>query len=651
VGLLSGGVARAEGSLSGYFGGDSVTERTHRVAVVMSPGWARLTVQREIYNGGEQIDEAIYRIVHSQEVAAVGLRTKSSVPGAVWYRGQLMEAGEAEAKYVALTGRGEALPRDPALLYWVSPTELGLQVFPCAVGKSQWVEYELLVPTRYEQGKDVIDLGGDGLEGTQVNYRVTPARAGDSVTVRDVVAGSGAALEVALATEAAKVSLQSQGAAPLSARFASLGLHSGRSLDWAELRAAARISAVPKNAWVVVIADTSVSMGDGILNVEAPAVEAYLSHVPDAHVAVVAFDRVARDVTQGWATPSDAEVAMRRWPSVSRNGSQVDGALGRARELLRAAPAGAAKRVLVLTDAHTRRALTQEVLDRALRDTQAVVHVAEVSAGAPALSEDDAHPWLNGVRATGGLTWSAAVETNDAATRSVFEEWARPRYYTLEQVSVNAVPLGFLPDPGRLEEGTAWSGSGLRDGKAGRLSVRARLWGRAVTLDVASQPEEAKVRAALASAFSEDALSPEEVQELAWKGGAVSPYTSYLAVEPGVRPSTAGIERDLSLSGVGMGFGGGRGVGVSLGAGKASSFDPRAWLTEEVRKVRHRCGADGVAVTATIETDRQEVLDLPVLQVATQDAKIQGCFLEALWELALPSGFTRDYSGVYVIAL
>ena len=51
-----------------------------------------------------------------------------------------------------------------------------------------------------------------------------------------------------------------------------------------------------------------------------------------------------------------------------------------------------------------------------------------------------------------------------------------------------------------------------------------------------------------------DELSEPEMMTLAMKGGAVSPVTSYLAIEPGVRPSTEGLDW-----GTGQGFGSGHG--------------------------------------------------------------------------------------------
>lgn len=83
------------------------------------------------------------------------------------------------------------------------------------------------------------------------------------------------------------------------------------------------------------------------------------------------------------------------------------------------------------------------------------------------------------------------------------------------------------------------------------------IWGdkfrRVVTSDVAFS------KAAAAWVFSEDDhhdLSREEMLTVAKLGRAVSPVTSYLATEPGVRPSVIGLEEGLVGTGSGFGMGG-----------------------------------------------------------------------------------------------
>ena len=111
-------------------------------------------------------------------------------------------------------------------------------------------------------------------------------------------------------------------------------------------------------------------------------------------------------------------------------------------------------------------------------------------------------------------------------------------------------------------------------------------------------------------------LDEKEMMILARHGGAVSPVTSYLAIEPGVRPSTEGIPlegtgdrprrngrrhhrprqpRDESVSGAGR------------------SFDHVAWLRKALEPARKRCGYAGRPVTVAIETTIDEIVDIPAL--------------------------------------
>jgi len=77
---------------------------------------------------------------------------------------------------------------------------------------------------------------------------------------------------------------------------------------------------------------------------------------------------------------------------------------------------------------------------------------------------------------------------------------------------------------------------------------------------------------------------------LAQRGAAVSPVTSYLAIEPGVRPSRDGIA-------YGMGSGRGRIARVRYGAtavsGQQPVFDGGAYLTHALAERWLRCGGAG----------------------------------------------------------
>src|SRR4029079_13407765 len=73
--------------------------------------------------------------------------------------------------------------------------------------------------------------------------------------------------------------------------------------------------------------------------------------------------------------------------------------------------------------------------------------------------------------------------------------------------------------------------------------LEGKLWGKRVEHRLSPDAGEARLWAALVvgSNLLDDLAEP-EMMVLARRGRAVSPVTSYLAIEPGVRPSTEGID-------------------------------------------------------------------------------------------------------------
>jgi len=101
-----------------------------------------------------------------------------------------------------------------------------------------------------------------------------------------------------------------------------------------------------------------------------------------------------------------------------------------------------------------------------------------------------------------------------------------------------------------------------------------------------------------------DELSEDEMMTLAMGGGAVSPVTSYLAIEPGVRPSTEGLEWGR------MGGSGARAPSIRMGAtsvsGRRPMIDKEAHLQDELRRALRSCGIKA-GVSATFESNRAEI--------------------------------------------
>src|SRR5262249_15453055 len=138
-------------------------------------------------------------------------------------------------------------------------------------------------------------------------------------------------------------------------------------------------------------------------------------------------------------------------------------------------------------------------------------------------------------------------------------------------------------------------------------------------------------------------LDAREQMTVAMRGQVVSPVTSYIAVEPGTRPSRIGLQR-TSGSGSGSGYGrGAGGLGGRIARGPLQRPDLHALVQPGPRQClqRHPPTA-GWSVTLEVETTRDEIVDV-ILQRGSEPAA--QCAVEAAWAVRLPSvsnDFPRD---------
>lgn len=664
-----------------------LVERSHTAVLTMAADRATLRVRRTVHNGGPRHDQAVFWINVPETAVATGLRTMATVKGRpVWYDGELMEAEAAAAKYQELTGIGGYYPKDPALLSWRQQGFLALQVFPCPPGEDKTVEYTLSLPVEYVAGRSQVRLPRLGSEAMAAEIRVRAADRRDQILINGSPVGTGARVRwpeaetSRLVLEDAElvggagpedepvddrlipdegsvlIALRRQGAPRLDGRVASVALVGGeRHLREFEIDAAPRLGEAPRGAHVVVVVDASRSLGDEEVAAELAAARAYLAGFPDAKVEVVAFARQADPVFGRFVDVDAARGGLEGLALARRNGSDVDLALARAGELLRRAPKGAPRRVLLLTDTMTRASITPERLRGALASTGALVHVGVPAAGAESeVERDDAHAWAPAVRATGGLVWAAAIDVEDGARaerrrRAAFEEWVRPLRIDHVRVAAPGLGEGDLDVPESLDEG-----EGIRDLRIGAAAlpwvrVEGELWAAPVREVFARDPDHGRLWSALV--FGSELLgelSEPEMMALAFRGGAVSPVTSYLAIEPGVRPSTEGLEEEegIGLGGIGL-IGTGRGGGGS-GYGRVAPPDPRAWILAETRRLREACGAP--SFTLTFESTLDEVVAVGVAgRAGAMDPVSARCVEEGVWAWALPGSFVDRWKRYEVV--
>lgn len=633
-------------------------ERSDVVDLVFDHGHATLVVQRTVENLGPKHDQALFDIYIPKTAVAVGLRTLGIVDGKpVWFTGELLEAELAAARYKELTGIGGWYPKDPALLSWRSPTELKLQVFPIAPKTKKTVEYTLEMPTRYVDGRYALDLSAMGTE--QLPALMHP-RAADP---KDALYLDGAKLDAKLAAkgipldDACTLTLAPATPPSIGGTLASVSFAKSRAFVHASLGLPERLSEEPKGAYVVVVLDGSRSIRDDDRLAEVAAASAYLAGLPDAHVAVLTFARKVKARNVGFVGTkialSDLETLSASFPD--ENGSAIDAALAEAARLLATAPAGAPRRVVALTDFHTRSAIEPKTISAFDADT--IVHLATIGKGSAHLERDDDHPWAKLARATGGLLYQGAASTSSMdveVMRDTFEEWVRPRH--VERIVATGIGLdgAALSIPSVMREGEGWEQLTFATYASPAIAVTGELWSKKVSALLSSTSESEKLWSALVFGSDvRDSLNEKEMMTLAMKGGAVSPVTSYLAIEPGVRPSTEGLEEGGAGYGDGIGLGSLGSFGHGYGAKIVAMYDHAKFLQDELTAALTVCGGQGRKVHVEIETTYDEVVDVEVSVASVDGGKASGkagagdalevCVGERFWSTVLPSGFRSAF--------
>ncbi len=656
ISLVAMAEAHAEDQLFGTRGGGEMTEREHAIALTFERGHATLVVRRTIHNNLDRHDEAQFWLDIPSGAVATGVRTLGYVDGEPrWYEGELLEAEAAAARYQELTGLGGYYPKDPVLLSWRDPTLLAMQVFPVEPRADKTVEYTLTLPATWQAGRWVIELPAMGSSTLPAEINLDPGQTLDQLFVDGEVVGRHHLLDMSVG---AVIELAPRDPDPVTLALASVDTGDHRHMVEFEVALAAEFSELPKRARIVVALDLSRSRSTEEVEAQRRAAIAYLEHfrAPElaAAVAVIGFDRTARDLTAEFVSAEQAITTLTQATLTTRNGSDLGEALARATELLAEhAPARSPRRIVVMTDFLTPSRSTAAALGPLVDRSEAIVHLASVGVGEASLTRFDAHVWAPLAARSEGVLWTATAPSDDEPSRAqaqaaheVFEEWARP--VRIDEFEVTAeglrgedVDFGF---PLALAEGEGVDFLGLSRLPVRKLSVTGKTWNH--DFGQVARPSEDHGDLWSALVFGSDLLhhlSEPEMMVLAMRGRAVSPVTSYLAIEPGVRPSTEGIEA-WERSGFGLGFGSSAGRVAFMRQGVAiSSFDLRGWLASRLGDARQHCGAADQAMTIGLETTFIEIVDV-ALTLARPDSDIEICMRQSIWSIELPSGFDQNFT-------
>lgn len=363
---------------------------------------------------------------------------------------------------------------------------------------------------------------------------------------------------------------------------------------------------------------------------------AYLGHFgwEDTLVEVMEFARTTESLTGGFVSIQTAWEVLSEPLGPGRNGSEIGRSLEQAGRALARGSVDAARRVLLLTDLATRTDLDPSQVAPSI-PRGAVVHMATIDEGGPWLRRDDDHEWAAVPRATGGVLWKATASTEDgyAKQSGVFEEWARP--VRLDHVKVWGPGLEYSTKVTTLPEGEGLAARGIAMQNVTSVTFEAELWSRRIVLERKPNDAFGKRRAALFfGTASVKALEATDMRTLATLGRVVSPVTSYVIAEPGVRPELG------KTGGIGEG---GCGCFADLRIGNVGTLphgpvDYRALLAGLLSPAVAACKVEG-ALAITVETTSDEVVDVAASLSQGATSADRRCVEEATWGIRLSEEF------------
>lgn len=421
-----------------------------------------------------------------------------------------------------------------------------------------------------------------------------------------------------------------------------------------ELDVAPQLVATPKKAQVVFVLDASYSLGEAAVDAQLDIVRAYMTHVPDAEVEIVTYRRHAQRVFNRFVAASDFDdalaVARARAAFALGNGSALDEGALLATSLLDARKGP--RRIVLTTDELLRKTLApnKALAAFAKLSPDTIVHVVVPqldSDDRPHLARRDNAPLAPIATRHHGIyvdLFGLPAQTIKSLVPVVLE-LVRPT--RIENVAVSKLELGpeTFPDGNVLREG-----DGLRimldtPDAPTSVTLSGMLWSDPIHKDVTvGAPFSIATAAFVFGADAHHDLSDAEQMKIAMFGKAVSPVTSYVAAEPGVRPSTIGLEEGWGTIGSGrygtIGYGSGSGVATVVPPDWRQLIDTEAC----VQKVRPTASW---SVTLNVETSYDEVLDVGI----PAPSAMATCLAETTWMLRLDRAQFYEPTNAYTVEL
>ncbi len=662
--------------------GEPLVETAHVVDVEVADGIATMVVERTFENKGSSPDQVELEIVLPDGAVATGMRIKGQNE---WYGGELMEAQMASVVYESLTGYGPWEMKDPAILFWSDLGTLGLWMFPVNPGTRSTVEYTLVVPVQYRDGKNafsypaLVEQSELALPGLAV---VGPKKAKVWVDGKKIGKGQRVSLGTRPWGEGtadsyedddqcemdeweeewspgpafcpgdgmATVEVQAPPIDTVSARYGAFALAGGAWLVRLEIDAAKVLRLAPVKADVVFVVDGSRSFGESGIAAAVELARAYAALLPDARYEMVIFRHGAARVLGDLVEADAFDEAMKgpAGPALEPgNGSHLDEGLRLAASIL--AKRKGPKRIVAITDSIMRSSYSNELSDLALEAAGEglVVHVLELVPGDggydATLERMDDHDLAPVPLGHGGI---AALVT-DGGRKDGYLEAARE---LVRPLRIDGFVLGNLEmdldAPPALPGGRALRYTFIADTEPQFVKIEGLVWAERFDL-IVPVDQDYSYEVVPALLFSSEIfweVDEKAQMSAAAAAGAVSPMTSYLCVEPGVRPSIEGIDYGSgegtlgvgSMGSIGYGYGA---AGISMQAG--SQPDYAAVLSGQAgAAIAHCTGSQpqdaGGSVEIEIETTWREIVDVGV---RADDPALGACVEAALWGIDLDPVF------------
>ncbi|MBW2458198.1 MAG: proprotein convertase P-domain-containing protein [Deltaproteobacteria bacterium] len=406
-----------------------------------------------------------------------------------------------------------------------------------------------------------------------------------------------------------------------------------------EIDTAPELRPLPKKLSTVFVMDASRSLPSDEMDGQIELARAFLKHVPDATFEVVLVRRHATRLLGRFAPAGEFDALIEAASQDDKlelgNGSALDAGIKLAAKTLqrRRGP----RTMVLLTDGllrpKWRNRFAFDELNQAPHGT--ATHVVLPTEGGSVVTDrrNDGHP-LSPIAKRGGgvLLHVEDIGSGSKELDAIALGLVRP--IRIDNFRIEGVTF---PDdrelPNRLEEGDGLREMAQLQKAPKRVVLHGHIWAKPFRREV--EATLAFSRATAAFVFSHDMhqdLSEEEQFRLAMTGRAVSPVTSYLAIEPGVRPSVIGLE-SISTTG----FGSGSGIGSAYGAGGLGlaghpPFDLKAVMADDVEAcTKKHAPKPGWSVKLDLQLTYEEIVDIDAPK-----GDLARCIAEAAWKVALP---------------